>query len=331
MADKSAIDRGSHIPYTLIAIHYRDVDALVALLMSRSTWSSKPTHTVVVDNSDELDPGKWDDVVILNPGSNLGYGPAVNWAVKTLGFPPDPYLLIVTQDARLEPSCTRILLDCLARNGETSLAAPVLMFASNPHVVFSAGGVLSSRGETSHEGWKARREEMPSVGEKYVDWADGACLMLRLEDFSNVGGFDENYFLYVEEVDLQLRLRSAGGQIRICYEAVAFQEPGNYRLYYKYRNHIYLSRRQRNILSPWPWHRKVPMDLARAMLKRKTSEVPWILRGIYDGYAGRTGQPPRGLFAHSITGSIIGYDLETVRSHATRLLARLHLRLGGRR
>jgi N-acetylglucosaminyl-diphospho-decaprenol L-rhamnosyltransferase len=62
-----------------------------------------------------------------------------------------------------------------------------------------------------------RREPAPLA---QADWLAGMCLLARSEAFAAVGGFDQRYRLYCEDVDLCLRLRLAGWRMRLVPEAV---------------------------------------------------------------------------------------------------------------
>ena len=59
---------------------------------------------------------------------------------------------------------------------------------------------------------KSRRIRWPTSGQE-VDWVVGAALLVRREILAQIGGFDEGYFMYSEELDLCRRIKEAGWQI----------------------------------------------------------------------------------------------------------------------
>jgi GT2 family glycosyltransferase len=60
-----------------------------------------------------------------------------------------------------------------------------------------------------------------------VDWVSGACLLARRDAFTQVGGFDERYFMYWEDADLCRRLRAAGYHVRYVPAAMAVHRVGH--------------------------------------------------------------------------------------------------------
>lgn len=58
--------------------------------------------------------------------------------------------------------------------------------------------------------WRRRVCKQPSRADTPVEWVNGACMVLPRDVWETLGGFDERYFMYCEDVDLCLRLRLAG-------------------------------------------------------------------------------------------------------------------------
>jgi hypothetical protein len=50
----------------------------------------------------------------------------------------------------------------------------------------------------------------------FPDWVSGSVIMIRKDEFEKVGGFDEDYWMYFEDVDLCKRIRNTGGKIAFC-------------------------------------------------------------------------------------------------------------------
>ncbi|GAA4174970.1 hypothetical protein GCM10022287_19650 [Gryllotalpicola koreensis] len=269
-------------------MHYRDSDAVNELLESTRNWSRRPEHVVVADNSRDYvaSPGTAAPEVI-RMSNNAGYGAAANEIFRSFAGRAD-YVLLMTQDATLDPGSLERLHALLESHNDAAVAVPYLRYRSGPERVFSTGGIITKMSRTLHPEQGAPVATVKHRSPHDIAWGDGACLLLRLSALDQVGGFDESYFLYVEEVDLQYRLSRAGWKILADPQAWGAQEPGAYSLYYKYRNLTYFSSKHSE-LHPWPWLLALPKDVFRMIRLGRPSEFWRALAGLADKKRGRMG------------------------------------------
>lgn len=180
-------------------------------------------ETVVVDNastdgSAEMVRAEFPAVRLLADGTNPGYGAAANRGVRACGA---GYVLVLNSDTRLRPGALDALREHLDRSPRAALAGPGLLNpdGSPQASCFPFPGTLGWLLENDPVAPLAAR--VPGLRAKLlrvappreaaaVPWVLGAALAVRRSDFEAVGGFDESYFMYFEEVDLCRRLAAAG-------------------------------------------------------------------------------------------------------------------------
>jgi GT2 family glycosyltransferase len=136
-----------------------------------------------------------------NLGVGGGYNAALRWACDR-GI---DHVLLLNNDTLVgDPQLARRLLDAC---GPNVLAVGPLVLDGDDSL-FSAGGMLDWRSaQTGH----IRRQQMPATDACYpVPWVDGSCLLVSVRVACHVGGFDEEFFLYWEEVDLCVRATRRG-------------------------------------------------------------------------------------------------------------------------
>jgi len=209
-----------------VVVNYNTRDHLLVCL--RSLRADGLTQVVVVDNASadgSVDALRQSDpeAVVLSMTSNLGFGTAANRGVTVAGA---EYVLILNPDTVVEPGTTKVLAEALDRDPRLAIVGPRMenvdgsLYPSArcfPNLVDAAGHaflgfVLPSNPYTR----RYRMLDWDHTGPGQVDWVGGACLLVRRWAFESVGGFDEAYFMYAEDVDLCWRLRREGW--RIGYE-----------------------------------------------------------------------------------------------------------------
>lgn len=179
-------------------------------------------ETLVVDNgshdgSAELARERHPEARLMALPENVGFGAAVNRAVATLGEAArDDAVLLLNPDAWLLPGALDALVARLASEPRLAWVAPRLFypdgrpqFAWEPEVSLLGEAARKVRNRFEARAWS--HTVMPRVlAVLGPGWFTGACALVRLAAFREVGGFDERFFVYFEDTDLCLRLRRAG-------------------------------------------------------------------------------------------------------------------------
>ncbi|HUG40846.1 MAG TPA: glycosyltransferase family 2 protein [Longimicrobiales bacterium] len=182
---------------------------------------------------------------------NRGYAGGMNaglafWRREGAGAP----VLLLTPDARVDGDAARRLLDALEAGGRVGAVGPVVAYSTDPAGRIGAGGDILPGRARVRLSTRVRRPDPYDV-----DWIEGCCMLLRPGAVEAVGGFDEAYFLYFEEIDLCHRLREAGWSVRVVPGAAVLHPkaagglPPRY-FYYMTRN-AYRFWRKNFGLGPW--------------------------------------------------------------------------------
>jgi GT2 family glycosyltransferase len=166
--------------------------------------------------------GRFAGVRAFVADENLGFGGGHNLLA---GKTEAPYLLILNPDVEITaPGTILRLLDVVARDPRVAVAGPKLLMADGSPQPYDHGRLHGRRAAIAlrggHSYWRATdvRQE--------VAWVSGAAMLVDRAAFQAVGGFDEKLFLYKEDEDLCLRLRSNGAAV-IYEPAVTLRHVGS--------------------------------------------------------------------------------------------------------
>lgn len=253
-----------------VVLHHRFWPGVSETLRALQAQTRVPDRVVVVDNGSG--PGEMDQLRQQHPGTtvltvpNEGYAHGMNRGVAALG--QVDAVLLLTHEAVLAPGALAALAARLEQAPDVGLVGPLLGRRSDPRAVWSAGGGLGRRtARAFHHQDPARVDDW---GDAPVDvtWVDGAAVLVRREVLERLGGLDERFFLYVEELDLALRARRQGWRVECVPAAVGWQEPAMAPPYLAERNRLLLLRRTPGL------RRFLPVAAAELLLAAARSTTP---------------------------------------------------------
>lgn len=207
----------------VVTVTYSPGPHLERFLSSLSLATDRPVSVVMADNgstdgSPEAAVARFPNVRLLRTGANLGYGSAVNRAVAELSQAHE-FVLIANPDVVWGPGSIDDLLAAAQRWQRAAAVGPLIrdpdgsVYPSARHLPsLIRGGMHAVVGPVwKNNPWTAAyRQDRLEPTERPVGWLSGSCLLVRRKAFDEIGGFDERYFMYMEDVDLGDRFGKAG-------------------------------------------------------------------------------------------------------------------------
>ena len=207
----------------MVTVTYSSGSHLDRFLSSLTVATDLPIDVVIADNGStdgapEEAVERYPGTRLLRTGTNLGYGTAVNRAVATIPVDQE-FVVVANPDVVWGPGSIDALLDAAGRWPRAGTLGPLVreadgsVYPSARHLPsLIRGGMHAVVGFVwkSNPWTKSYRQERITPSERPVGWLSGSCLLVRRAAFDAVGGFDERYFMYMEDVDLGDRLGRAG-------------------------------------------------------------------------------------------------------------------------
>lgn len=188
---------------------------------------------IVVDNASEALPVKsleevFPEIKFITLESNLGFAAAnnVGWRAACGEF-----ILFLNPDCLLHPDSVRVMLETLESHSRVGAVGPMLLNedgtfqrASRRRVptiwssLFHLSGLSSRFPKLTHLD-RYSMGDIPETDRSGAEVLSGAAMMVRRRILEEIGGWDERFFLYAEDIDLSIRIREAGYQLVYLPEA----------------------------------------------------------------------------------------------------------------
>jgi GT2 family glycosyltransferase len=224
-----------HLPYlSIIILNWNTKDLLLDCLQSIFQHTKKVKFEVIVCDNDSSDGSleavrkKYKKVKTIQNGGNVGFSKGNNPGMK---MAKGRYLLLLNTDTKVDHDVFSQMVKWMDQNKQAGILGPKLLNADSS-LQPSAGNLPNLWGIFAQLGFPIHLfaqiipylRNIPILKIPYksyyknpriTGWVSGSCFLIRRQVYAQIGGLDENIFMYVEETEYCKRATDAGWQVWI--------------------------------------------------------------------------------------------------------------------
>lgn len=259
----------------VVILNWNGKDFLQKFLPSVILHSHNQARIIVADNAStdnsvEFLRATFPDIEIIENKSNGGFAKGYNDALAKVDA---EYFILLNSDIEVSQGWIEPVILLMDGNKNIAACQPSIHAYHSPgHFEYAgaAGGFIDAYGYPFCRGRLFQHLEK-DTGQyndtREVFWATGACLFVRADLFLKHGGFDEDFFAHMEEIDFCWRMKHLGYKIMVCPQSKVFHVGGgtlpkksSFKTYLNMRNNIAL------LYKNLPSNRLIPVFTTRFIL-----------------------------------------------------------------
>lgn len=214
---------------------------------------SPGTEVIVADNGSDDGSMEWlsnhhPDVKQIALGKNYGYAGGYNRALREIEA---EYYILLNSDVKVDPGWAERLITFMDMHPGAGACQPkIRSYADQQAFEYAgaAGGYIDRLGYPFCRGrlFETIEHDLGQYDDtREIFWASGSCMAVRASAFEQCDGFDDSFFLHMEEIDLCWRMQNAGFTIYYVPHAVVWHIGGGtltygspQKIYYNFRNSL---------------------------------------------------------------------------------------------
>jgi len=213
------------------------------------------THIYVADNGSTDGSAEWleknsPETELIRFDTNLGFAGGYNAVLNKINA---KYFVLLNSDVEVTENWLKPLISFMDANTDVASCQPKIRSLNNREFfeyAGAAGGYIDKYGFAFCRG--RIFDEVEKDNGQYDDqadifWSTGACMVVRAAAWSKCGGFDEDFFAHMEEIDLCWRFHLSGLRVAYVPGSVVYHAGGGtlpygseYKTYLNFRNSLYL-------------------------------------------------------------------------------------------
>lgn len=285
---------------SIIVVNYKQIELTIELLNSIKDFCIYSNYEIIiVDNEADFEnknklQNAINDIVYIPLSYNAGFAKANNIGAN---IAHGEFLLFINNDTTITSGLLKNLVETISSSEKIGIVCPIIKYYNEPDKIQYAG-------YTKINSITGRNKVITKCDSKHAyetEYAHGAAMLMRKKLFKSIGGFDESYFLYYEEIDLSAKVVNMGYTIYVNPNTFIYHKVSSstgvdspLKNYYLTRNRIVFMRNnfsKSNFYTYLLFHFTVsmPVNILKYLIKNKYNNLKKFILGTVDGLKNNIG------------------------------------------